>query len=59
MFWKVDMVLVQTQVSSVIVDEPLVKFLLKIKQVFQIAVHDFVYSVYFERCSSSRCARGC
>lgn len=59
MFWQVDVVSVQTQLSSVIVDEPLVKFLLKIKQDFQRAIHDFGYPVHPERCSSSQCGRGC
>ena len=49
------MISVQTQLSSMIVDEPLVKFLLKIKQDFQIAINDFGYPVHPKRCSSSRC----
>lgn len=59
MFCKVDVIAVQTQLSSVMVDDPLIRCLLEMKQDFQTAIHDFGCPVHPERDSSSCCGRGC
>lgn len=59
MFCEVTVMLVQTQLPSVIVGESLVKFLLKKRQDLQITLHAFVCPVHPVRCSSSQCGRVC